>query len=89
MVARYTRAELLETAKQAVLELQQLEELKKKEDTEKAAKAKADAENVAKKTAPEKEESDYLCAGSNSEKGCWSERKVPGWVQKEIGQKRQ
>jgi secreted trypsin-like serine protease len=32
------RAELLETAKQAVLDLQQLEELKKKEDTEKATK---------------------------------------------------
>ena len=42
------RTELFETAKQAVLELQQLEELKKKEDTEKAAKAKEDAENAAK-----------------------------------------
>lgn len=42
------RSELIETAKQAVLELQQLEELKKKEDTEKAAKAKEDTENAAK-----------------------------------------
>lgn len=48
------RTELLETAKQAVLDLQQLEESKMKEDAEKAAKEKEDAENAAKQQLPKK-----------------------------------
>ena len=61
------RAELLEIAKQAVLELQQLEELKKKED-EKAAKAKADAENGAKQQLLKKKKVITCVRGANQKK---------------------
>ena len=71
------RAELLETAKQAVLELQQLEELKKKEDTEKAAKAKADAENVAKKQLLKKKKVITCVRGANQKRVVGVNAKCP------------
>ena len=71
------RSELLETAQQAVLKLVQLEELNKKVDTEKAAKAKADAENVAKKQLPKKKKVITCVRGANQKRVVGVNAKCP------------
>lgn len=71
------RAELLETAKQAVLDLQQLEESKMKEDAEKAAKTKEDAENAAKQQLLKKKKVVTCVRGANQKKVVGVNAKCP------------